>query len=190
MTRQYCNACHYPLKTCVCKALVVVNLPLSMVVIQHPNEAKHAKNTVKLAKLVSPSIEIVSSSNSTLLDELLNNSIEDTVLVYPNPNSTPIENIRLDVTAQTHRSIKRLILIDSTWKQAYGIWKENPRLHRYRSFHFNDIPKKQYQIRRSKKGSQLSTIEAIAYCLNALFDINTEPYFKALHAMQSHWPKL
>jgi DTW domain-containing protein YfiP len=241
MTRAYCAKCQYPVSTCVCAGIMCIDLPtnLSIVVIQHPHEARHAKNTAKLAQLVSPSIDIILANDTERLDELFNLDLSESVLVYPNPSSQCIENnlscsasntnssrtdkngfnndssfnsgankfeTRLSAPAsnqsgqhhhntQIHQTqsepkrVTRAIFIDSTWKQAYGIYKTNSSLQNIESVHFCNSVDGKYKIRRSKKDFQLSTIEAIAYTVEVLFDIDTTHYFTALNTMQSHWPK-
>lgn len=195
MKRQYCEKCEYPLATCVCKAIVKVVLPFRVVILQHEKESKHAKNTARLAKLISPEIEIVVLTKGYEINELVSSiKMTNAVLLYPNETSTSLESFNIKSvqsrsnTGYLYNEIT-LILIDASWRQAYGIWQQHTWLKDLPHCHFGEVPEKQYEIRKSKKSHQLSTIEALAESIEILCGISGKPYISLLNHMQRYWAR-
>lgn len=189
MPREYCKNCSYPLQNCVCSAIERIDLPLSVVVIQHHKEVSHAKNTLRLARLISPCLQIIDARDIATISKLIDQSNANSILLYPNENSRSLEELA-DENVTLGNSIDKLILIDGTWKQAHGIWKRNRLEEHLQSVHFSNSVQKTYKIRTSKQGFQLSTIEALAYSVSVLTKLDVSPYHNILNAMQSHWPKI
>lgn len=172
MSRSYCSRCKFPEVTCVCASYSENVLPCELVVIQHPREAQHAKNTVKLAKLVYPQIRIVNSHDDKLDNFLDTLDSSSTGLIYPSACSQPLEYAFKD-KAHSTQSMKTLLFIDGTWSQAKAIWLKSSKLKEFSSFHFAHPPKQRYRVRIAKMQEQLSTIEAMNYSLNQLYSIDT-----------------
>lgn len=173
--------------TCVCSAIVTVDVPVDITVIQHPKESKHAKNTIRLAKLINPRINVISSEQKERIQRLIESVMGNGALIYPNANSLPLENAFNDANLQS-QPLKHLIFIDASWKQAFGIWKQHSDLALLKSFHLDLNVGSKYQIRCAKKPNYLSSIEAIAYSLKTLCNTEPKPFFTILNKMQSFWP--
>jgi len=193
MSRQYCENCAYPLSTCVCAAVIPIALPIRVIILQHEKESKHAKNTARLAKLVSPEIEIVVLANKVLVKEVANSLHDSEVLVlYPNNTSTALESYmqkRLGNTSKLNFPISdiALLLIDASWRQAYGIWEKQQWLQQYVHCHLAELQDRQYLIRHSKMPHQLSTIEALANSVQKICGLSGQAYLDVFHYMQNHW---
>lgn len=193
--RPICENCDYPLLTCLCAHITQQILPIKITIIQHAKEAKHAKNTVKIARLVSPSIEVISHCDADGIRRLQNvMDVKTTIILYPTEYSIPLDGISI-INHNTcllrgenkHKRVERLVFIDGNWKQAYGIRQSNKWLNSYIHCHFGKMYNKKYSIRKSKKDDQLSTIEAIAYSLNMLSGIATDVYLMPFMHMQEKW---
>ena len=183
--RPYCQTCHYPMVTCVCSAITHVQLPIEVTVIQHKQETNHPKNTIRLASLVSPSIEVF---RSDLIDDITQHldslDKQSTLVVYPSPASEPLESY----SDQKH-TITTVVLLDGTWGQAFALWNKFELLKSFRNVHFEQAPEQQYRMRKSKKQYQLSSIEALAYTLNTIVAIDSQPYLNALQCLNKHWTR-
>ena len=182
--RLYCDRCGYPKNTCICDYINEINVSLNITVIQHDKEAQHAKNTVKLLTLCIPDTRIVLANNSydmTTLSKQCND--KHCALIYPSEASKAIENI----TDSTANEIKTLILIDGSWKQAFGIIKKNPWLENLPAFHFSDAPVSNYLIRHTSVDNALSTLEATAYAISCLKKTDVSALYKAQTALQQNW---
>lgn len=191
MTRQYCNHCAYPIKTCVCESIELVEIPFRVIILQHKKESKHAKNTARLAKLISPSIEIVELTNTKLLNTVVYSlNSANVIVLYPNEGSFALEDYSLTQGFKKEEVTNNnlvLVLIDASWRQAYGIYQQQKWLNIFPNCHFDVIPLKQYSIRKSKKGFQLSTIEALARSIEILSGKSGQAYLNIFNYMQDKW---
>lgn len=160
-------------------------LPCEVIVIQHVKEAQHAKNTLRLAALVAPSIEVLSSSNEEAMQAMQDRlQTKLAYVIYPTASSRAVEKITIDKNDIKNVS---LILLDGSWRQAYAIWSSHAWLRSLNTLSFENPPVSQYEIRKAHEDYQLSTIEALAYSLESMFSINSMPFYKALDTMQDHW---
>ncbi|MDO6566775.1 tRNA-uridine aminocarboxypropyltransferase [Alteromonas sp. 1_MG-2023] len=182
--RAKCNTCGYPEKTCICCDITTVMIPIKVFVIQHVKEASNAKNTARLLKLCSDDIDIVTIDNIDAMEALSQSChCDSTALLYPSTNSISLESQHEKIAS----SLQNLLVIDGSWKQAYAILQQFPWLQSMPSFHFEHAPSSQYRIRHTRVSEGLSTLEATAYTLSTLYNINTEPYIKLQNAMQDNW---
>lgn len=182
--RDYCKHCQYPVKTCICSSIVRYSIGINIVIVQHPKESSHAKNTAKLVTLCLSSAIIVNAHDADAMEALRKSSdLSTTVLVYPSENSNPIESL----CNETTRDITTLILIDGSWKQAFGIIKQNVWLQTLQSVHFTQSPRSDYVIRHTSLAHALSTLEATAYSISCLTNIDTSGIYELQRAMQHHW---
>ncbi|WJG09418.1 tRNA-uridine aminocarboxypropyltransferase [Aliiglaciecola sp. LCG003] len=184
--RQYCQRCHYPQQVCVCDSIRALDLPVKLIILQHPDEAKHAKNTARLLRLCCENSEIIIGENSQDFVQLKRQCIEFPKhhwLIYPNASSQPIEKQHPLPVASLPQ---KLILIDATWRKAYKMWQLNPWLQSLPSWHFDQLPESRYAIRKSSLSYSLSTLEATAYALQQMYAIDTSPLYDALNAMQNN----
>ncbi|MDC8829184.1 tRNA-uridine aminocarboxypropyltransferase [Alteromonas gilva] len=183
--RQCCSDCGYPLKTCLCQDIAAVNNQAEIIILQHPKEASHAKNTVRLLTHSLAKIKIYvgkSAIDFSSLQELLRSQPLNTVVLYPSPNSQV-----LNITEARKTKIERVIFIDGSWKQAYGMWKNNEWLNRF-PFYKLALPNAgQYAIRKSKLDISLSTLEAVAYSLNTIEQLDTKPLLQLLTSFTRRW---
>lgn len=184
--RRCCSRCAYPLSTCVCDSVIGCELPCKITVLQHRKESKHAKNTVRLAKLIAPDIEIILDDVECLKNGEFAAKLKDAILIYPNPHSNVL--LKHDLESKHTLEDTHLLFIDATWKQAHGIWKRHPLLSTLDSYHLELSEMPEYTIRKAKRTNYLSTIEAIAYCTEILFGQDKHPYLSLLARMQSNWP--
>lgn len=182
--RPYCPQCHYPEKTCLCEHIHMTSTALEVIIIQHPKEANHAKNTAKLVALSIPSTSIINAHDVEAMTALSRRiDLTTTLLVYPNDNSVPIEALG----ETTKQAISAVILIDGSWKQAFGIVKQHPWLQTLTSVHFATAPSSTYAIRHTSLSHALSTLEATAYSLATLDNADVSALYKLQGAMQAQW---
>ena len=189
--RDYCLHCLYPLKTCLCSAVSPINNQTVIDIMQHPSEQKMAKNTARLVTLCAANTNIWPGEVQSDFIELqlqLNKEKRCIFVVYPNDNSQAIEPLFMQEkeSAKINNTCKgvRLIFLDGTWKKAYKLWQLNPWLQAFPSVHFTAVSS-QYIIRKAPSGHCLSTLEAIAYCLQGFEHMNVQPLYNCLHKMQA-----
>ena len=183
--RQYCSRCQYPTSVCICSAVSPFAPSARVIILQHPSETGHAKNTARLIKLCSPSTQIISGEQPEDFAQLrieIEKFPEDYALVYPSESSDPLEAIPETALPLKYR---HLIFIDGTWRKAFKIWKLNPWLQNLTSLHFEEKITGQYQIRKAPGDNQLSTLEAVACLLEKGYQQDASPLFDLFQAWQN-----
>jgi len=170
--RLVCDGCSFLVTQCVCQWIPSINNPLPVVVIQDPREAKHAKNTLTLLRLVLPSLRCISTQSREELHAALDVlPLDRWRLVFPNEGSSPLEQ----VTEEEKSEVEGIVLIDATWRKAKRLFLSTPKLQTMISWHFVSPPHNNYVIRKSPKEEALSTLEACAYTIEQLTEKNMQP---------------
>ncbi|MCL1090610.1 DTW domain-containing protein [Shewanella profunda] len=180
MTRHYCIICHYPLNTCLCGSIQPIFPSTQLVVLQHPSEVEHKKNSVRVLSLAVPETQIYVGEDENDFSELRNDLAKydkPIYLVYPSDNSVSVETQRI-----TSHCV--LLLLDGTWRKAFKMLQLNPWLTEYPAVHLAEGYESRYKIRKSSRSDSLSTLEASAYMLSALDPLlNVELVIAAFDAM-------
>ncbi|KAI6649440.1 DTW domain-containing protein 2-like isoform X1 [Oopsacas minuta] len=167
VTRDICQSCNRPNTVCICASFPKdpLNIHTHLIILQHPNEIKRPMATVPLLSkcVVSKKCTVLRGKNFSplkypIIRQCLENRPQCAVL-YPLsdaivlPSSTPIP------------AIQYLIVIDGTWRQAKSMYKGNNYLSELTHLSIDIKQTSQYVIRTQPTDSCLSTIEAIAFCL-------------------------
>jgi DTW domain-containing protein YfiP len=184
MPRTDCPRCAYPQQSCVCYAINETGYQTQIVVLQHPSEVKHAKNTARLISLVAPETETIvgeiPKDFCAVRGRLMSNP--NAVILFPTATSLALDE------SMDSMPIDTLIIIDGTWRKAKKIWLSNPWLHEMRVCHLKSPISSRYHIRSSRQPDGLASIEAAASALSQLGERNTDALLDALIAMQKCWP--
>lgn len=143
MPRAVCPRCERPTPTCLCAGLPpALAHRTELLILQHPAEAGHAKNT---AALLTLGLQRASLLRGERFDPAL--AVPGTVLLYPGAGDPP--------PAQ----VQRLILLDGNWRQSRRLLAANPWLGTLPRLALPEQPSR-YVIRRAHRPGQLSTLEA------------------------------
>ncbi|WP_040644452.1 tRNA-uridine aminocarboxypropyltransferase [Pseudoalteromonas rubra] len=182
MKRALCDHCHFPLQTCVCPFLgSTIHNRCKIVVLQHPSEAKVAKNTVRLLSLQLSNIEVIQGESEADFSDIRTQlQSQACALLYPSDNA-----LTLDVTSyqQDLPHIETLVVLDGTWKKVHKILMLNPWLMSLPHVSFANLPENQYSIRKAEQAFSLSTLEATAHFLHLYEQIPPAPFYQALAGM-------
>jgi DTW domain-containing protein YfiP len=174
MPRASCPRCERPLSTCLCATLPVPPLVhrTELLVLQHPAEAGHAKNTALLLTLGLQSARLL---RGELFDAALAGA--GTVLLYPGEGGAPLP-----------AAPDRLILLDGSWRQSRRLLAANPWLAALPRLELPERPGR-YAIRRAHRAGQLSTLEAGLHALAALEGEpqRFQPLWEAFEAFVQAW---
>ena len=180
MSRHYCPHCSYPLTACLCDHVQPIQPQTQLVILQHPSEVEHKKNSVKVLSLVIPDTQVYvgeTEADFALLSKQLMNCGRPVYLVYPSERSVSVEQ-------QTISADCILLLIDGTWRKAFKILQLNPWLTQLPAVHLPEGYASRYKIRKSSRSDSLSTLEASAYMLKALDEgLDVNPLLAAFDAM-------
>lgn len=135
-----------------------------LIVLQDPCEVNHAKNTVRLLKLVMPSVQMVVGEDETDFADLrlqLSQATKPVYLLYPSDQSVNAQSAGIQ-----HDCI--LLLLDGTWRKAFKMLQLNPWLKALPALHLNLAHSSGYRIRKANRSDSLSSLEAAAYSLAEL----------------------
>ncbi|EKE81448.1 hypothetical protein A10D4_10236 [Idiomarina xiamenensis 10-D-4] len=154
---------------------------IEVVVLQHPAERRAAKNTARLLGLSLQRYRCYCGESAADFAELQQelqqqplstessaNQHLTTAVLYPSATAQATHTL-----AQTH-AIKRLILLDATWRKAYKMWQLNPWLQQLPALTLAAGRTSAYP-RKAAHAQQLSTLEACAYALHDLEQLAPEP---------------
>ncbi len=181
--RPVCTQCLRPQSACICYLVKPIVQAIEVLILQHPMEIHHAKNSGRLLHL--------SLANSRLLQaETLDAASWDkalkepkyTVLLYPHtalagqaPAPSPDPENMKDLAKV------RLVVIDATWRKSRKMLHVNPALQGLPRMTLDTAPCSRYLIRKAHKPGQLSTLEATCAALMQLGGDATE-FDSLLHA--------
>lgn len=166
-----CDGCFFLVEQCVCPWVPRLSTRLSILILQDPKEAKHAKNTVSLLRLGLPVVECIQTTNhDALFCALSQKDPAKWRLLFPNDGATAIESM----DAKTASDIEGLIVLDATWRKAKKLYLTEPLLQNFESLCFARPPGGQYHIRKSPSELSLSTLEASAYAIEQITGDNMQ----------------
>lgn len=156
MPRAVCPRCERPATTCLC-ATLPAPLPhrTTLLILQHPAEAGHAKNT---ATLLALGLQRVRLLRGEVFDPAL--AGPGTALLYPG-------DAKAQARAQAPESVHQLILLDGSWRQSRRLLAANPWLAGLPRMSLPSQPSR-YVIRTAHRAGQLSTLEAGLHALAML----------------------
>ena len=155
-----CTACLRPEAACLCRRAVPVANATPVLILQHPDEAMHAKGSARLLHL---SLQASRLEVGTRFDEaaLAAWCGEGAALLYPADDRAPVR-ASLDRPA-------RLVVLDATWRKSRRLLADHPLLARLPRWPLQPpLPPSRYASRRAHRPEQRSTLEATLLALAAL----------------------
>jgi DTW domain-containing protein YfiP len=141
-----------------------------VLILQHPLEVQHAKNTAGLLHRCLPQSRILVGEvfDASALHAALQPPLY-TVLLYPPTDyeghalPASLDGARLEDPAQV-----RLVVLDATWRKSRKMLHQSPLLQRLPRLALHDVPDSLYGIRKAHLPGQLSTLEATCAALAQL----------------------
>lgn len=193
--RPSCAVCLRAQVACICACVKPVANTVEVLILQHPDEAKHIKSSGRLLHLCLPNsvLQIGLRFDPELLQVLLHQDQRTNLLLYPESptQADTVPQIEQASTAwqQLPASHLRLIVIDASWRQSRAMLRQNPSLEDLPRLALRDTAASRYVIRQAHSADQLSSLEACAYALQQLersqFDVaSLLQSFDQFNAMQ------
>lgn len=168
--RATCPRCLRPQMTCLCALARPTAHVTEVLVLQHPQEQRQAKNSVALLRLSLARCEVVVGERfePTALKALLHRPGRQTRLLYPDtpaapaPPSSPLSPL----SPPSPATRLRLIVIDATWRKSLRMLLEHPELTALPRLSLDGPPPTRYRaIRAARRADQVSTLEATVQAL-------------------------
>ena len=159
--------CLRPQATCLCALARPTAHHTEVLVLQHPQEQRHAKNSVALLRLSLAHCEVVVGERFApgVLQALLQRPGRDTRLLYPDASAAPAPNTSGSPTALP----LRLVVIDGTWRKSLRMLLEHPALAALPRLCLDTPAPTRYRaIRAARRADQVSTLEATVQALAML----------------------
>lgn len=162
MSRSLCTRCLRPLSHCLCALIPSLSCRTSVVVLQHPSEARHALNTARLAVLgIAGARRVVGEYFSEAHWGAPGYAPR---LLFPGEGA----DVLTPGYGQDMDSPIRLIVPDGTWGHARKLLHINPALAALPRVMLPPGLSTRYRVRHADVPGALSTIEAVTHALNAI----------------------
>ena len=167
--RAACARCLRPQATCLCALVRPTPHRTEVLVLQHPQEQRQAKNSVALLRLSLAHCEVVIGERfaPAALQALLQRPGRDTRLLYPDVPAAPAPSVPA-VTATVDAPL-RLVVLDATWRKSLRMLLEHPALLALPRLSLDTpVPTRYRAIRAARRADQVSTLEATVQALAML----------------------
>ena len=139
-----------------------------VLVLQHPQEQRQAKNSVALLRLSLAHCEVVVGERfaPVALQALLNRPGRITRLLYPDVPAAPAPSA---APATAASAPLRLVVLDATWRKSLRMLLEHPALAALPRLSLDaPAPTRYRTIRAARRPDQVSTLEATVHALAML----------------------
>lgn len=167
--RPFCAACLRPQSACICQWVSPVAHLTEVLILQHPLEEHHAKNSARLLHLClgNSRLFVGEAFDEASLRAALQVP-KYTLLLYP--QAAPLLDLSpaLDPVRLLDPASLRLVVLDGTWRKSRKMLHLSPLLQGLPRLSLDDMLVSQYVIRKAHKPGQLSTLEATCAALAQL----------------------
>jgi DTW domain-containing protein YfiP len=167
LRRATCAHCLRPQATCLCALARPTAHRTEVLVLQHPQEQRQAKNSVALLRLSLAHCEVLVGERFApeALQALLQRAGRDTRLLYPDVPAAPAP-VALGPVAGAPL---RLVVLDATWRKSLRMLLEHPALAALPRLSLDaPAPTRYRAIRAARRAEQVSTLEATVQALAML----------------------
>ena len=192
-----CKGCKKVPELCLCSVVKPMPTKLHVLILQHPQEPDKALGTAWLAHsaLSNSTLKVgLSWPNLTkALGRPAENAKWGVLFLGGKLGSKPHPEDRINIQTKNGTTfepdfsgLEGIVILDGTWAQAKTMWWRNAWLLKLKRVTLNPLHRSMYgRIRKEPRKECLSTIEAIAETLEALFENPEIPnglreYFKEL----------
>ncbi|SEI91038.1 DTW domain-containing protein YfiP [Pseudomonas linyingensis] len=164
-----------PQSHCLCPLIPDLENHTRVLILQHPDEVRHALNTARLAALGLANVELRVGEHFPELEAEL--AGREAWLLFPGEQALCVG----ELVATATPAERLLIVPDGTWRKARRILHCNPWLAQLPRLSLGEGLVSRYRLRKAPGPGALSTLEAIVHCLNTLegagrFDALLRPF--------------
>lgn len=159
--RRRCERCQRPMSHCLCAHIPQLHHQTKVLILQHPDEAKHPLNTARLAVLGLAHAELWVGEHFPQLENTI--ALHELAwLLFPEKigqNPPPVGE---------GKQPSLLIVPDGTWRKAGQIIRANPVLESLPRLSLPPGAPSEYRVRKAPERAAVATIEAIVRALEQL----------------------
>ncbi len=163
---------------------------MEVLILQHPLEVTHPKNSARLLQLCLTHSRIVVGESFSDVDVLRLPWAEAAasrraLLLYPENPLDQAPDLKpppaLDPAWLRDPAGLRLVVLDATWRKSRKMLYASPALQRLPRLALHDLPASRYLIRKAHRPGQLSTLEAACAALTQIEgdDVDVRPVLQA-----------
>ena len=166
-SRATCVRCLRPQATCLCALARPTAHRTEVLVLQHPQEQRQAKNSVAMLRLSLAHCEVVVGERFApgALEDLLHRPGRRTRLLYPDVPAAPAPA----ASGPAAGASVRLVVLDATWRKSLRMLLEHPALAALPRLSLDaPAPTRYRAIRAARRVDQVSTLEATVQALAML----------------------
>jgi len=178
-----CARCAKPLSVCFCAELKPRETRLRVLILQHPQEPKETLGTARLALLLLARAELKVGLSWRNLSAALGSEAKppNWAVLYLGAHGAATapgralmsfvdkKGVPLKDSSRIAENLEGLVVLDGTWSQAKALWWRNPWLLKLKRAVLSPPRPSLYgRLRREPRRECLSSIESIAYSLEAL----------------------
>ena len=165
--RLRCLRCSRAHSACICQWITPIAQPTEVLILQHPLEVQHAKNSAGLLHWSLPNSRLLvgEAFDGPALQPALQEK-KYTVLLYPATDyADHAAPAALDATQLADPAAVRLVVLDGTWRKSRKMLHCSPFLQALPRLSLGDSLESVYAIRKAHKPGQCSTLEATCAAL-------------------------
>lgn len=181
MPRVLCDKCARPESACICQFFIATPNTTPVVILRHPKESLHAKNTTPLLEHSLSQCMVIEGeefSDNDILNQLLTDDKKHCLLLYPSdqaielavyakqPQDSQLPQSCKETSTASKQTV--LILLDATWKKAYRMYMLSKNLQAIAHVALPENIQGEYAIRKTQKPNALSTFEAAVHALTII----------------------
>lgn len=160
--RQRCPQCARPQTHCLCALIPSLPSRTRIVLIQHPDETKHALNTARMTALGLHNAELIVAETVENLERYLQQPGYRAGLLFPGEDAQQLS------AYQTEQQPWLLVVPDGTWRKARRILYCNPLLATLPRVTLPSGLRSRYRLRKAPDAQALATVEAVSNALAIL----------------------
>lgn len=162
--RARCGRCQRPHSHCLCALIPQLQSRTRVLILQHPEESRHALNTARLAALGLVNGELQVGEQFADLASWLADPAYQACLLFPGDDAQPLATVAASASARP----LLLVVPDGTWRKARKLLYLNPLLAALPRVCLPAGLESRYRLRKAPMAGALSTLEAIVVALEAL----------------------
>ncbi len=162
IARPRCPQCTRPLVHCLCSLIPSLPSRTRVLVIQHPDEAKHALNTARFVALGVQNAQLIIAETIDDLEQYLQQPGYHACVLFPGEQAQELSAYQAD------QQPLLLVVPDGTWRKARKILHCNPLLAALPRVTLPAGLTSRYRLRKAPIQESLATVEAVSYALDIL----------------------